>query len=55
MKLRLQSLKIMLLGMMLMILGAALAADSRISLGGLEYFLMIGGLLLGIIGFWRED
>jgi hypothetical protein len=55
MKLKLQSLKIMLLGMMLMLLGAALAADTRINIGGLEYFLMIGGLLLGIIGFWRED
>ncbi len=55
MKLKLQSLKIMLLGMMLMILGAALAVDTRISLGGLEYFLMVIGLLMGIIGFWRED
>ncbi len=55
MKLRLQSLKIMLLGMMFMILGGVMAVDTRINLGGLEYFFLVVGILMGIIGFWRED
>ncbi|HEX9012152.1 MAG TPA: hypothetical protein VF813_01500 [Anaerolineaceae bacterium] len=55
MKLKLQSLKIMLLGLMLMLLGGVITMDTRIHLGGLEYLLIFGGLLLGIVGFWRED
>ncbi len=55
MKLRLQSLKIMLLGMMFMILGAVIVIDNRINMGGFEYFLLVVGILMGIIGFWRED
>lgn len=55
MRLRLQSLKIMLLGLMFMILGAAIAVDTRINIGGIEYVLLFVGLLMGIIGYWRED
>ncbi len=55
MKLKLQSLKIMIFGLMLMLIGATLAVDPNAHLGGIEYFFVVAGLLLGIIGFWRED
>ncbi len=55
MRLRLQSLKIMLLGIMLMLFGAVLAIDTHIQIGGFEFFFLIIGLIMGIIGFWRED
>ncbi|HEY3344447.1 MAG TPA: hypothetical protein VGJ97_05950 [Anaerolineaceae bacterium] len=55
MKLKLQSLKIMLLGMMFMLLGAVIAVDTHINIGGFEFVLLLVGLLMGLIGFWRED
>jgi hypothetical protein len=55
MKLKLQSLKIMLLGMMFIMVGATMVVDPNFKLGGLEYVLLVAGLFLGIIGFWRED
>jgi len=45
----------MLFGLMLMLMGATLIVDPRIELRGIEYGLILGGLLLGIVGFWRED
>jgi hypothetical protein len=55
MKLKMQSLKLMLLGIMLMLLGIAILLDARIRLAGLEYLFIFAGLLLGIVGLWRED
>lgn len=55
MRLKLQSLKVMIFGAMLMMLGGVLAVDPNVKLGGFEYLFLVAGLLLGIIGFWRED
>ncbi len=46
--------KIQLFGLMLMIVGIAVLLDPRVNLGGIEYLFIFGGLLLGIVGLWRE-
>lgn len=55
MKLKLQSLKVMILGMMVIMIGGTMALDPKFQIGFLSYFLMVIGLFMGIIGFWRED
>ena len=48
-----RSLKLMLLGLMIMLFGAALAADPNSSLMGIEYLIMIGGFVIGLVGYSR--
>ena len=55
MRLKLQSLKTMILGLMFMILGGTIVIDPASGLGGVEYLMMVVGLMMGIVGFWRED
>ena len=48
-----RSLKLMLLGLMIMLFGAALAADPNSSLMGIEYLIMIVGFIVGLVGYAR--
>ena len=50
-----QSLKLMLLGLMIMLLGLALVADPASTLGGFEYLLMLVGLGIGVFAYRQRE
>lgn len=48
------SIKIILLGINITILGGILILDSNSNLGGLEYLISLFGLLISLLGFIKE-
>lgn len=51
----LKSIKLMLLGISFMILGGILVLDTATSIGGIEYIIVLLGLIVSIIGFLKDD
>jgi len=51
----LKSIKSMLLGIAFMILGGILVLDTATSIGGIEYIIVLLGLIVSIIGFLKDD
>lgn len=47
--------KIMLLGINITLLGGIIAIDPDSNLGGFEYFIVIFGLIISIIGLMKKD
>lgn len=45
----------MLLGMMIMLLGGAFLVDPMSGLMGIEWGMVVIGLILGFIGFFQKD
>lgn len=48
----LQPIKTMILGTMIMLLGGFIILDKSSNLGGIELFIILLGLIIGIIGFF---
>jgi len=51
----LKTIKTMILGTMIMLLGGFIMADPSSSLGGLEFLIVLIGLIVGIFGFFQKD
>jgi len=49
------NLKTMILGTMIMLLGGFIMADPSSSLGGLEFLIVLIGLIIGVFGFFKKD
>ena len=47
--------KVMLLGINITLLGGIIAVDTNSSLGGVEYLIVLLGLVVSIIGFEKKD
>ncbi len=47
--------KTMILGVQIMLLGGFIIIDPKSNLNGIEYVIVMAGLLLGIIGFSQND
>lgn len=47
--------KIMLLGISIMIFGGILAVDPDATLGGMEYLIVLIGLIISIVGFGKKE
>ena len=47
--------KVMLLGINITLLGGIIAIDTNSSLGGVEYLIVLLGLVVSIIGFEKKD
>lgn len=50
-----QSLKLMLLGLMVMLLGFAIVADPSSTLNGFEYLLMLVGFGIGLFAYKKRE
>ena len=50
-----QSLKLMIIGLMVMLLGLALVVDPASSFGGFEYVLMLAGLGIGLFAYRQRE
>lgn len=48
-------IKVMLLGLQITLIGGILAIDPESSLGGLEYFICLAGLVISIIGLVKNS
>jgi len=51
----LQPIKTMILGTMIMLLGGFIILDKSSNLGGIEFFIILLGLIIGIIGLFQKD
>lgn len=51
----LNSIKIMILGLMILLIGGIISLDATITLRGFEIIIMIIGIVIGIIGFLKKD
>ena len=47
--------KVMLLGINITLLGGIIAVDPNSNLGGIEYLIVLLGLVVSIIGFGKKD
>jgi hypothetical protein len=54
-KMNLQPIKTMILGTMIMLLGGFTILDKSSNLGGIEFFIILLGLIIGIIGLFQKD
>lgn len=54
-KMNLQPIKTMILGTMIMLLGGIIILDQSSNLGGIELFIVLVGLIIGIIGLFQKD
>lgn len=50
-----KSLKLMTLGICFILFGGVLFLDSSTSIGGIDFFIMLIGLILSIVGFLKND
>ena len=50
-----QSLKLMILGLMVMLLGLAVVVDPASDLGGFEYLLMLVGFGIGLFAYQKRE
>ena len=48
-------IKFMLLGLSIILVGGIIAVDNSSDLGGLEYLLVLIGLILSIVGFVKDN
>lgn len=48
-------IKIMLLGISIILIGGIIAADPDSNLGGVEYLIVLAGLITSILGFSKND
>ena len=49
------SMKIMILGIEITLIGGIVAVDPNSSLGGFEYIITLVGLIVTIVGLYRQD
>jgi len=49
------SIKKMMLGIMVMLVGGFIMLNKSIDLKGFEFFIILGGLLIGIISIFLDD
>lgn len=49
------SIKKMLLGIMIMLIGGFIMLNESINLLGIEFFIILGGFLIGIVGLFFDD
>jgi hypothetical protein len=49
------SIKVMLLGINITLLGGIIAVDTSSNLGGIEYLIVLLGLVVSIIGLGKKD
>lgn len=49
------SLKIMLLGISIILFGGIIAVDPNSNLGGIEYLIVLLGLIISVVGFAKRD
>ena len=54
-KMNLQPIKTMILETMIMLLGGIIILDQSSDLGGIELFIVLIGLIIGMIGFFQKD
>jgi|LGVD01.1.fsa_nt_gb hypothetical protein len=54
-KMNLQPIKTMILGTMIMLLGGIIILDQSSDLGGIELFIVLIGLIIGMIGLFQKD
>ena len=45
----------MILGTMIMLLGGFIMVDQSSNLGGTEFFILLIGLIIGIVGLFQKD
>ncbi len=50
-----KSIKTMLLGIMVMLFGGFIVLDPASNLGGIEFFIILTGLIIGIFGMVQKD
>lgn len=48
-------IKIMLLGIAIILTGGVIAVDPNSNLGGIEYLLVLAGLIISVLGFSKDD
>jgi hypothetical protein len=53
--LNIKSIKVMLLGILIMLFGGALLIDPNTNMGGVEIGIMALGLLFGLVGFFMPN
>jgi len=51
----LKPIKTMILGTMIMLLGGFIMLDQSSDLGGLEFLIVLIGLVIGIVGLFQKD
>ena len=51
----LKPIKTMILGTMIMLLGGFIMLDPSSDLGGLEFLIVLIGLVIGIVGLFQKD
>ena len=51
----LKPIKTMILGTMIMLLGGFIMVDQSSNLGGAEFFIVLIGLIIGIVGLFQKD
>jgi len=51
----LKPIKTMILGTMLILLGGFIMLDPSTNLGGLEFLIILIGLIIGIVGLFQKD
>ena len=49
------STKIMLLGISIILTGGVIAVDTNSNLGGIEYIIVLAGLIISVLGFSKDD
>lgn len=49
------SIRTILLGIAIILIGGFIAIDQDIKLGGLKYLILMFGLILTLTGFFKED
>jgi uncharacterized membrane protein HdeD (DUF308 family) len=54
-KLSNKSIKTMLLGIMIILFGGFILLDPASSLGGIEFFIIVIGLIIGFFGMIQKD
>ena len=45
----------MLLGISIILTGGVIAVDPNSNLGGIEYILVLAGLIISVLGFSKDD
>ncbi|NOR46428.1 MAG: hypothetical protein GQ533_00030 [Methanosarcinaceae archaeon] len=50
-----KGIKTMILGIQIMLFGGFIILDPSSNLGGIEFFIIIVGLLTGVFGFLQND
>ncbi len=51
----LKPIKTMILGIMIMLFGGFIMVDQSSNLGGIEFLIVLIGLIIGIVGLFQKD